>query len=221
MTIDASNNNPFVNYSVAEGVTQTVFAVPFDYFEDTDVKVYVDGILKTQGTDYTMVGGDGSTGTITFVTATPPDVQQVTGATGGSVVTLIREVAVERVTDFVAGMDINRAALNTQLDVLTAIVGDLSARQLGYNQTWQDVFESREVNTVYLNTTGRPIMVTAIAVGFTGNTFVQGEVSQDGTTFVAAGYISTAGFANGISFIVPPSHFYRLSGSITYWNELR
>ena len=125
MTIDVSNNNPRVEYSVAQGVTQTVFAVPFDYFEDSDVTIYVDGVAKVLGTDYTMTGGDGSTGTITFVTATPPNVQQVTGATGGSTVVVVRHVALERVTDFVAGQEINRAALNTQLDTIVAQIADL------------------------------------------------------------------------------------------------
>ncbi len=125
MTIDVSNNNPRIEYSVAQGVTQTVFAVPFDYFEDSDVTIYVDGVAKVLGTDYTMTGGDGSTGTITFVTATPPDVQQVTGATGGSTVVIVRHVSLERVTDFVAGQDINRAALNTQLDTIVAQIADL------------------------------------------------------------------------------------------------
>ena len=128
MTIDVSNNNPRVEYSVAEGVTQTVFSVPFDYFEDSDVTIYVDGEAKVLGTDYTMTGGDGSTGTITFVTATPPEVQQVTGATGGSIVVIVRRIPLERVTDFVAGQDINRAALNTQLDNLVAIAADLDDR---------------------------------------------------------------------------------------------
>lgn len=128
MTIDVSNNNPRVEYSVAEGVTQTVFSVPFDYFEDSDVTIYVDGEAKVLGTDYTMTGGDGSTGTITFVTATPPEVQQVTGATGGSTVVIVRRIPLERVTDFVAGQDINRAALNTQLDNLVAIAADLDDR---------------------------------------------------------------------------------------------
>ena len=128
MTIDVSNNNPRIEYAVAEGVTQTVFSVPFDYFEDSDVSLYVDGTLKTLGVDYTMTGGDGSTGTITFVTATPPEVQQVTGAAGGSVVVIVRHVALERVTDFVAGQDINRAALNTQLDTIVAQIADLDDR---------------------------------------------------------------------------------------------
>ncbi len=128
MTIDVSDNNPRINYSIAEGVTQTVFSVPFEFFEDSNVYIYVDGVLKTEGLDYTLTGGDGSTGTLTFVTATPPDIQQVTGAAGGTVVTLVRHVSLERVTDFVAGQDINRAALNEQLDTIVAQIADLDDR---------------------------------------------------------------------------------------------
>jgi hypothetical protein len=116
MTIDISNNDPRISYSVAQGVTQTSFAVPFEFFDDSDVNVYVDGTLKTITTDYTISGGGGSTGTVTI---------SVTGATGGSVVVLTRDITIERTTDFTAGADINRAALNTQLDTLTAIAADV------------------------------------------------------------------------------------------------
>ena len=119
MTIDISNNNPRVSYSVAQGVTQTSFAVPFEFFEDSDVKVYVDGNLQIITTNYTISGGDGSTGTINM---------SVTGASGGSTVVLIREITIERTTDFTAGADINRAALNTQLDILTGIAADTALR---------------------------------------------------------------------------------------------
>ena len=125
MTINVSDNNPRIDYSIAEGVTQTVFSVPFEFFEDSNVYIYVDGVLKSEGLDYTLTGGDGSTGTLTFVTATPPDVQQVTGAAGGTVVSIVRHVELERVTDFVAGQDINRAALNEQLDTIVAQIADL------------------------------------------------------------------------------------------------
>lgn len=116
MTIDISNNNPRISYSVASGVTQTTFAVPFEFFDDSDLNVYVDGILKTITSDYTVTGGEGSTGTITM---------SVTGAASGSTVSLTRDTTIERVTDFTAGVDINRAALNTQLDTLTAISADV------------------------------------------------------------------------------------------------
>ena len=128
MTIDISNNNPRINYSVSEGVTQTIFSVPFEFFEDGDLTVYVDGVEKTITTDYSVTGGDGSTGTITFVTADPGEEQQVTGATGGSTVTIVRDIPIERTTDFTAGADINRAALNTQLDTIIGLIADVDDR---------------------------------------------------------------------------------------------
>lgn len=128
MTINLANNNPRIEYSVAQGVTQTVFAVPFEFFDDSDLSVYVDGVLKSEGTDYTLTGGDGSTGTLTFVPAIPPAIQQVTGATGGSIVVIVRSTAIERTSDFSVGADINRAALNEQLDILTAMVADMKDR---------------------------------------------------------------------------------------------
>ena len=115
MTIDISNNAARVNYTVAQGVTQTSFSVPFEFFNDADLSVYVDDVLKTITTHYTVSGGDGSTGTITM---------SVTGASGGSTVVISRSIAIERTSDFVTGVDINRAALNTQLDTLTAIAAD-------------------------------------------------------------------------------------------------
>ena len=118
MTIDVSTNNPRVRYSLASGVSQSVFTVNFEFFNNADLNVYVDGTLKTEVTDYTVSGGDGSTGTVTFVSA-------VVGADDGSVITITRDIALERLTDFVAGQDINRAALNEQLDTITAQIADL------------------------------------------------------------------------------------------------
>lgn len=201
MTIDVSNNNPIVEYSVAEGVTQTVFAVPFDYFEDSDVKVYVDGVLKVEGTDYTMVGGGGSTGTITFVTATPPEVQQVTGATGGSTVMVVREVALERVTDFVAGMDINRAALNEQLDVLTAIAADIDSKvnrslRFPMSSNILDPLPEADRSNKYFafDTNGNPVFVSGTSSDIVVSSFVETLLpSANGDAFlVGLGVSATA-----------------------------
>ena len=124
MTIDISNNASRINYTVAQSATQQAFAVPFEFFEDSDISVYVDGTLKVITTDYAISGGNGSTGTVTFNTAGQGETQQVLGATGGSTVTIVRFTTIERTTDFTTGADINRAALNTQLDTLTAIAAD-------------------------------------------------------------------------------------------------
>ncbi len=48
MTINLANNNPRIEYTVAQGVVQTVFTVPFEYFEDADVSIYVDGVKKDE-----------------------------------------------------------------------------------------------------------------------------------------------------------------------------
>ena len=118
MTIDISDNDPRISYTANANGAQTVFAVPFEFFDNSDLKVYVAGVLKSEGTgsaNYSVSGGSGSTGTVTFVS----------GVTASATVVITRSITIERVTDFTAGADINRAALNTQLDTLTAIAADL------------------------------------------------------------------------------------------------
>ena len=116
MTINLEDNSPRVSYSVASGVTQTSFAVPFEFFANADLNVYVDAVLKTLTTDYTVSGGDGSTGTITM---------SVTGISGGSSVVFTRSVPLERTSDFPTSGPFQIEALNTELDRLTAICADL------------------------------------------------------------------------------------------------
>ncbi len=50
--------------------SQTAFAVPFEFLANTDIEVYVDGVLKTLNTDYTLTGASVTGGgTCTFTTA--------------------------------------------------------------------------------------------------------------------------------------------------------
>ena len=121
MTINLANNNPRIAYSLAQGATQQTFAIPFEFFNNSDVTVYVDAVLKSEGTHYSLTGGDGSTGNVVFNTT-------LTGATGGSSIVIFRFTDIERTSDFSAGSDINRAALNEQLDILTAMIADQNDR---------------------------------------------------------------------------------------------
>lgn len=121
MTINLSDNNPRVSYTVAQGATQTSFAVPFEFFDNDDLNFYVDGTLKTLTTHYTVSGGDGSTGTITTTTG-----NSVTGASGGSTVVVTRSIDLDRTTDFPSSGPFNIASLNTELDRLIAINADLN-----------------------------------------------------------------------------------------------
>ena len=116
MTIDISDNTPRVSYTVSQGATTTSFAVSFEFFDDADLNVYVDGTLKTITTHYTVSGGNGSTGSVSI---------SVTGATGGSTVVITRDIALERTTDFPLQGAFQIASLNTELDRITAIAADL------------------------------------------------------------------------------------------------
>jgi hypothetical protein len=117
MTINIADNTPRVSYTVAQGVTQTSFTVTFEFFAEADLNVYIDGTLKTLTTDYTVTGGNGSTGSITM---------SVTGASGNSTVVITREIAFERTTDFPSQGAFQVTTLNTELDRLTAVAADLN-----------------------------------------------------------------------------------------------
>ena len=114
MTINIADNNPRVSYSVSAGVTQTSFAVPFEFFDETDVLVYIDSTLKTISTDYTVSGGDGTTGTITM------------SVTGPATVALVRDITIERSTDFPTAGPFSVQSLNVELDKQIAIDADIS-----------------------------------------------------------------------------------------------
>ena len=112
MSIASSANTGRLHFTATAG--QTAFTVSFEFFDNADLDVFVNDVQKTITTHYTVSGGDGSTGTVTFGT----------GLSVNDAVTIVRRIDIERVTDFSAGQAINRAALNTQLDTITAIAGD-------------------------------------------------------------------------------------------------
>ena len=123
MTIALSANTPRISYTVAQGVTRTdPYPVPFVFLtKSTDLNVFVDGVARTfdastaNTTQYTVTGGDGSTGSVTTT---------VTGATGGSTVVITRSIPLARTTDFPSGGAFEVAKLNTELDTLLTMIAD-------------------------------------------------------------------------------------------------
>jgi hypothetical protein len=229
MAINLADNNPRVVYTVAEGVTQTTFAVPFEFFEDADVNIYVDNVLKAEGTDYTLTGGDGATGTLTFVPADPGDPQQVTGAVGGSTVVLVRRIAIERTTDFQQGMDISRPALNSQLDVLTALVADMNDRwdravHLDDADTGQVNFilpssSVRAGNYFAFDANGDPVMTAGttsdIIVSAFAETFLDDNTAQQVLNTLGINATATElNLLSGQTSLVPAGVIVMWSGSI-------
>jgi hypothetical protein len=111
MAILINDTTPRSQYTATSG--QTVFTVPFEFFENSDLKVYKNSTLLTLTTNYTVTGaGVTNGGSITLVS----------GATAGDIVTIVRDVPVKRVTDFPTSGPFNVDALNSDLDRLTAMV---------------------------------------------------------------------------------------------------
>ncbi|ENV00442.1 beta strand repeat-containing protein, partial [Acinetobacter variabilis] len=97
---------------------------------------------------------------------------------------------------------------------------------LGYDQSWQNLKASRALNTVYTNSTGKPIMVM-VSIETSddwGEPTVQVNDVQIARTL---GYQSsgTGHWGMNISFIVPAGHTYqvisKVAGSYMEWAELR
>jgi hypothetical protein len=100
---------------------------------------------------------------------------------------------------------------------------------LGYSQKWTDVKTSpgRAAATTYYNTTGRPILVAASAVGNGGLIQCYSYLTVNGIILGVNG--SNSGTAGGASYtavtgIVPPGASYSYNpsnGAVDYWAELR
>ena len=223
MTIDISANNPRISYSVAAGVTQTSFAVPFEFFDDSDLNVYIDTTLQTITTNYTVTGGAGSTGTVTM------------SVTGPKTVIFTRDTTIERTTDFTAGVDINRAALNTQLDTLTAIsadnkdLGERSIRIADYDPAASNLLlpdaATRADKLLSFDTEG-DIQVQAASDLLTGSVlganYTKASHTGDGTT-VAFSTTEAAGSKNNIQVYIDGVYqnkdTFSISGSMLTFSE--
>lgn len=99
---------PRIQYE-ADG-TQTAFAFPFPVFTDADIHVYTGETRIVTGFTVSGAGNDDG-GSVSFSTA----------PSAGTRITLLRQMDIERVSDFQAGGPLRAAALNDELDTLTAI----------------------------------------------------------------------------------------------------
>ncbi len=90
---------------------------------------------------------------------------------------------------------------------------------IGYGQTWQDVTALRARDTVYINSTGSPIMISIY--GETGGR--SASISNNGVDWINVGGLGGSGDRESISFIAPDGHRYMLAGAsiLDYWVELR
>jgi hypothetical protein len=108
---------PRVQYEAL--AAQTVFAIPFQFFEDVDLVVDIDGETKVLTTDYTVDEVDGEfTGNLTLEDP----------LTGGEIVTIYRDIAIERTVDFQTNGPVRSTTFNDELDKITLILQQLESR---------------------------------------------------------------------------------------------
>lgn len=98
--------------------TQVAFTYPFPIFADADIEAYLDDELKVLSTDYSVSGaGNDNGGTVTFVAA------PVNGVT----VTLVRNLTVERTSDFQESGEFRAKVINAELDKIVAMIQEVEA----------------------------------------------------------------------------------------------
>lgn len=82
---------------------QQIFAIPFPFDADGDIKVYRNDLLFVLGVNYVITG---------------TNVELSAGATAGQIITIVRDTLVERSTDFPTSGPFNIVALNAEFDRL-------------------------------------------------------------------------------------------------------
>jgi len=106
----------------------TSFAFSFQVNEISDIKVYVDGVLKTQGTgsaNYAVQNGSGGaglsntgTGSVVFVTA----------PTNATTITILSDIPLARTSLYTSGGNVTASSLENDFDTLTMAIGDREER---------------------------------------------------------------------------------------------
>jgi len=128
MTILSNKNTPRVSYT-ASG-SQTAFAIPFEFFNVADVKVYNGTTLLTYNaspsttSQYSITGTASSSDDAYEFGAGGSITLGSTGASADDIITIIRDISIERISDFPAVGSFDITALNTQLDQIIAEIAD-------------------------------------------------------------------------------------------------
>lgn len=114
---DVEDINPKRQYTAS--AAQTAFDYPFPIFEDSDIVADVDGTTKVLTTDYTVSGeGNDTGGTVTFIVP----------MSGGEIVTIYRDVPIERISQFANDGPLSSDTFNEELNRVTMVQQQLAER---------------------------------------------------------------------------------------------
>jgi hypothetical protein len=103
-----------------------------------------------------------------------------------------------------------------------------TASPIGAGQTWQNLLASRAVNTVYTNSSGKPIQVSIVVNESRVGEYSRARLQVDSINVaVASSFYSVNGNGNTVTAIVPNGSTYQLIPDeaafdvLIYWAELR
>ena len=172
MAITISNTEPRVQYTATSG--QTTFAVNFEFFDNSDLKVYNGTTLLTynaspsSASQYSVTGaGVSGGGSITLGG----------GATVNDKITIYRDMDIARSTDFPTSGAFQIDSLNEELDKLTAMVQQVEndtkyspkfsqTTTTGFNLTFPDLVANKVLAT---NSAGTALTMEQELGTFQGN----------------------------------------------------
>ena len=128
MAIASNKNTPRNTYTATAG--QTDFTIGFEFFKVEDVKVFKNGTQLTfnaspsSGSQF-KITGTASASDDAFEFGSGGTVTLGAGASVNDSIVIIRDISIERTSDFPSVGAFDITALNTQLDTLTSMVSDL------------------------------------------------------------------------------------------------
>ena len=176
------------SYTATAG--QTVFAVPFEFFDNDDLLIYNNNVLLTynvspsSAAEYSVTGaGVSGGGSITL--GSP-------GAILNDAIVIVSDIAVDRLTDFPASGPFQIGSLNNELDALTIMIGQ--------NETHFDRVLEAPAGEVLNTLPGAASRIKSVlAFDLTGQPYAQNiytaiqdmgtEIFDDGTWTANAGVI--------------------------------
>jgi hypothetical protein len=201
MTIVSNKNTPRNTYTAS--ANQTSFAIGFEFYQIADVKVYKNGTLLTynatpSGSSQYSITGTASASDNAYEFGAGGSITLGAGASANDIIVIIRDISVERTTDFPNSGAFDITSLNTQLDTLTSIVADVKTQT------------DRSVKLLDTDTVSATVTLPAKAtrqskiMGFDANGNIETTVSSNGLatlSSIATDISTVAGISSNVTSV--------------------
>jgi hypothetical protein len=185
---DVPATTPYIQY-VATSL-QTVFPYPFPITQDSDLVVVVNGVTLATDSGYTLSGqGNDTGGNLTFAV----------GQTAGVIVTLYRDIPIERLTQIAQNSGFSSTVFNAEFNNIYLIMQQIQAQ---FAQVLQVPNTNNPVPTVLLtpaqyankylsfDANGNPTPATLTSSGSVTQALILGLINGITTFETAAGLVS-------------------------------